>query len=467
MARLGRSRRLRVILIAVLGAAVIVAVNMVAYQSHAEADLSADGRFRLSADSRALIKSVHAPMQFTVFVNATGGTARDARFLLARFRDLNRQINYRVVDPDEDPATAKRMGITGYGTTVVEYEGRRADAPSAAEGDLATSMLRVLRGHTVTVCTLTGHGEAALDDDSADGLSSFARLLQQNAYEARPLDLATQSKVPDDCAAVVIAGLRTPLLPSEADALVAYERAAGRVLLLASPLSTADPNPLLQPWGISFAGGVVVDPARSADVDPTDLIVEDLPSANPVINEVPRLQLPVAGGLVLDPAPRDGLTLSRLGVSSSQSWDESQPDQALHFDGGDIPGPLVVAAAADDSHVDATGDTRVTGLDTPKIVRTRIVVTGSAEWLSNQLIDRLGNRRFAVNTMSWLTQEEQLVTATETVQSSRALPWTAERQAEVVAVTIGVVPGLVLALGAEQLLVGWRRRLRQPRPRRA
>src|SRR4051794_17301149 len=219
-------RRMRVALVATAAVAVAVIVNMVAYQSHAEADLSAGGRFHLSADARALIKSVHAPMQFTVFVNATGGTARDARFLLARFRDLNRQIGYRVVDPDEDPATAKRMGVTGYGTTVVEYQGRRADAPSAAEGDLATSMLRVLRGRTLTVCALTGHGEAALDDDSADGLSSFGHLLQQNAYDTRLLDLVAQSKVPDDCAAVVIAGVRTPLLPAEADALVAYERAA-------------------------------------------------------------------------------------------------------------------------------------------------------------------------------------------------------------------------------------------------
>ena len=204
-------------------------------------------------------------------------------------------------------------------------------------------------------------------------------------------------------------------------------------------------------------------PARSADVDPTDLVVEDLPSASPVVNGVPRLQLPIAGGLALDPQPRDGLTLSRLGVSSEQSWDESQPDEALHFDARDLPGPLAVAAAADDSRVDAAGDTRVPGLDTPRIVRTRLVVTGSAEWLSNQLIDRLGNRRFAVNTMSWLTQEEQLVTATETAQSSRALPWTAERQAKVVAVTIGIVPGIVIAIGVLQLLYGWRRRQRRPR----
>ena len=71
----GRRRRWRAAVAALAVVVVAVAVNVVAYQSHAEADLSADGRFRLSPDARALIASVRAPMQFTVFANATGGSS--------------------------------------------------------------------------------------------------------------------------------------------------------------------------------------------------------------------------------------------------------------------------------------------------------------------------------------------------------------------------------------------------------
>ena len=46
------------------------------------------------------------------------------------------------------------------------------------------------------------------------------------------------------CALVIVAGPTDPLLPREVDAINAYTHATGRLLVLATSLSTADPNPL-------------------------------------------------------------------------------------------------------------------------------------------------------------------------------------------------------------------------------
>ena len=118
-----------------------------------------------------------------------------------------------------------------------------------------------------------------------------------------------------------------------------------------------------------------------------------------------------------------------------------------------------MAAAADDSHVESSGETRVPG-GGARVVRTRVFTTGSDTWLTNGYIDNLSNRRFFVNALGWLTQEEQLLARTGQVATDRSLPLTTERQARVLVVTVGIVPALILAggLGVNALVRRRRRR---------
>ena len=95
-----------------------------------------------------------------------------------------------------------------------------------------------------------------------------------------------------------------------------------RPTVLATPTSRADPNPLIAPWGVRFTGGLVIDPARSENLDFANVIVERFPSASPVDVGVSRLQLSAGGGLfVAVPAGRPGLTVARLAVASGRSFD--------------------------------------------------------------------------------------------------------------------------------------------------
>jgi hypothetical protein len=408
-----------------------------------------------------LVRTVHSPLRVTAFLNTSGAAARDARFLLSRFHEINHRITVAVIDPDANPSAARRYGIGKYSTVVLTSRGRRVDVASAEELDVATGILRLVRGKTRTVCLLTGHGEPSLDDTAPDGLSSVADLLRHNAYDARALDLTVgeDARVPEACDAVLVIGPHDALLPRETDALVAYARAAGRMGVLASPLSNADPNPLISPWGMAFAGGLVLDPARSQGLDLSNLVVEDLPSASSVVDGVARLQFPAAGGLLSERKPREGLTISRLALTSDRSWVETTPDQDIRFDAGkDLPGPVLVVAAADDSHVEANGPRSSSGT----VVRTRLLVTGSDTWLDNRFLDKLGNRRLLVNALAWLTQTDQVVAAVSRPSTSRPLPLTAERQARILFVTVGVVPGVVIAGGAAPWLLA-RRRSRRAR----
>ncbi|MHB8467701.1 MAG: DUF4350 domain-containing protein [Acidimicrobiales bacterium] len=438
----------------------LVVANLFVDGWHAELDVSANRRFSLSADTRTLVKAVTSHLEITAFLSDLGGQAKDARFLLARFHELNRHITYRVVDPDTNPGTAKRFGINQYSTVVLTYQGRRADAPDAEELELSTAMVRLLRGRTPVVCMVTGHGEPGLQDTSPAGMSVLSTLLAQNAYRARPLDLTTgTSSVPGECTVVVVAGPVDPLLPTEVTALASWTRAGGRMMVLASPLTRGDPNPLVNAWGITYAGGLVLDPLRDLGLDQSNVIVSDLPTVSPIVTGVSSLQFPAGGGLLVRAGTRGGLTVERLAVSSGQSFVASQPDTETTFHAGDIPGPVTLAASADDSTVVAGPDPRVPGgRDAGHVVRSRVVVTGGDAWATNGFLGDLGNRRFMVNALAWLAGDAQLLSATSRPNVPRALPLTPERRARILVITVGVVPAAILSIAL--LRRRWARRTR-------
>lgn len=448
-------RRLPVPLLVVV--AVAVGANLWARRSQVEVDLSAADRFTLTRETREIVDAVDAPLRISVFLNLEGGAARDARFLLDRYRERNRNIEFRIVDPDERPGEARRLGVTEYATVVLEYRGRRIDAPEVDEVEISSAILRLLRGDTRTVCVLTGHGEGSLDDESPEGLSELGRLLRNSAYEPVTLDLLRRRAVPRRCDLVAFLGPRVSLAEEEVEALDRYRERGGRVFLAAWPLVEADPNPLLRPFGLRFIGGLVVDEARSVGPDPFNLIVESFPTAHPVREGVPRLQFPFSSGLVGESRPEEGLTVSPLALTSEGSFVETDPDaEQFVFSPGDFPGPVLVAAAADASRLEPAGERRL-GAPRPGIVRSRLFVTANVSWLTNEFLNRLGNRRFLTNALAWLTEEEQVLTAPSRIRPVPPLPWTPERQARVLAVAVVGVPGAVLVVGVAVAL-GRRRR---------
>jgi ABC-type uncharacterized transport system involved in gliding motility auxiliary subunit len=437
----------RSVLALCLLAAAAVAVNAWVAHSTAQVDLSASQRFSLTKETRDVVRAVDKPLRITVFMFERGGVARDARFLLDRYKEINDRIDYRVVDPDEKPAEARRYNVSGYSTVIVEYDGRRSDAPAVSEIQVSSAILRVLRGETKTVCVVRGHGEPALDDESDRGITKLRDLLATNGYDPTPIDLTSGGGVPAACAVVLEIGPTVALNPTEVSALVDYGTRQGRLLVLGdSGLdSDADLNPLLEPFGISISRVIVLDPERAVQSDPFGIVVQSFPSTNPIVRGIPSFELTLATGLLTHSNEAAGLTVSKLAQTSDSGVLDS--DTSLSPSAPDIAGPITVAAAADSSRVSGS-----------VIERTRVVAVGNSHWVTNEFIDHLGNRRLLVNSMLWLTEEEQLLTVAASTPLPRELPWTNERQRTVVAVTILGVPGIVVGVGVLQWAIG--RRLR-------
>src|SRR5205085_3576808 len=96
-----------------------------------------------------------------------------------------------------------------------------------------------------------------------------------------------------------------------------------------------------------------------------------------------------------------------------------------------------LAAQIDASHVD--------GAD---IVRTRLVVIGDSDWMSNQVLGLIGNTTLLLRVVDWLTEKEPLLTARARTPDRGALLNLTRSQAR------GVLLSSVIGPPALRLLVG-------------
>jgi ABC-type uncharacterized transport system involved in gliding motility auxiliary subunit len=437
-ARAGRA------VLAVLVLVALVVVNVLAQRSGRTLDLTEGSRLTLRPESKAILRRVDHPLAIEAFVRADGPTGRDAAALLARYDDADGDVHAEVVDPDAEPGRARRLGITQFGTAVLRYRGRRVDIATISEVEITSAILRLVRGRVPAACFVTGHGEPALDDDGPDGFSSFSALARRNGFvpSARNVGVAGLR----GCDLVVLGGPRVPLAAAEVTALRSFLEADGKLLVLTDSFSSADVNPLLSGWGITFLGGVLLDRAGNFGNDPSTVVVSDFPSASQVVDGVPSLLAPAPAGLAVPKAqPRAGLTVSVLARSSGDSVLAADPEDPSK---GGITGPVALAAAADLS--------RVAG-DPPVVHRTRLLVVADVALAGNSTIQALGNAKLLANGLSWLARDEVLLTVGTADPGTHPLTTDVSRRRTAFVVTVLLVPIALLLVGT---LVVWRRRRR-------
>lgn len=413
----------------------IIAANVVAGRSGSALDLSPGASLTLSTETRRILGMVDEPLSIEVFVRPDSPSGRDAAALASRYEDENARISLDVVDPDAEPGRVERLGVEQFGTSVLRYDGRRIDVLTPSEVELTSAILRLVRGRVPAVCFVTGHGESSPDDAGPRGLSEFADLAVDNGFATETRNIAVDGT--DGCDTMVMAGARVPLADQELTALQRFLDENGKLMILADSLSEIDINPITEPYGIRFLGGVVLDRASNYGNDVSTPIVVDLPSANPVVDGVPSLLLPAAAGLLVeDQMPRDSLFVSELARSTTESVLAADPEDPSQ---GGLAGPILVAAAADDSTV---------GGSSPEIDRTRLLVVADVAFAENATLRALGNATLLANGLSWLAQDELLLTLGTRQPGYPPVVIDPARRRTAVAVSAVGVPLAVVAVGA-------------------
>jgi ABC-type uncharacterized transport system involved in gliding motility auxiliary subunit len=445
------------VLLAVAAVVILGLFNVIGSRYQSKVDLTANKQFTLSDTSIKLVQSLPQPVQVTAWLTSSDSRKQDFQTLMNDYvSHSNGKLSFSFNDPEAHPADAVAAGITATGTIVYQMADKKQTSTGTTENDISTALVKLERP-LKTVYFTTGHGERSLDGFGPQDYGTIKQDLSTDNFTVTPLSLVTQRAVPDDASAVIIAGPTSPFLQEELDSLKAYVDGGGKLIILMGPNSKADFSSILQDFQVSFSGNTVFDPTQSVPQDPRVVVVNSYGSQT-ITQDLRDLSFfPLTTSINYPTTSPDGTTVTALAQSSASSWGSTDPTQTQQ-QSTDPKGPLALAVSVDAGA--STPPPTSSGLPpTPTPTATnapRLVLIGSPDLISNNSLQQVpGNETLFVNSVNWVTDEDNLINIKAPDTTPRNLVLTSSQMNLIAYSSFLFLPLAVLAAGAA---VWWTRR---------
>ena len=398
--------------------AILVLVNWLANRYNKTYDTTSNKRYTLSQETIKLVKNLKSDATIT-YIDKTSGF-ESARGMLDRYKNLSPKIKVQYIDYQKQPTVAKAYGLRFPGTAFVELGQRREEAKAITEEGITGAFLKDLKG-VRKVCFVSGSKEHALDATDANGLSQFKTLLERDNYQSQAVTLLDKTEVPKECNVVVVAGPQSDYTANETNALKNYVEAGGRALfLLDPPLDFGREHTaanllltnLLANWGVTAEKDLVLEQNPMGQIlgyGPEVPIVNTYES-HPIVNDLKGnfTGFPVARSLEVKNSSKTTVeklfsTTNRAIATTKLSSNEINPS-----DPSNKKGPFILGAAGSYD----TGKSNNPG---------RFVVIGSSGVITNGMVTFQANRDLALNTINWLSSDEDLISIRPKAPEDRRL----------------------------------------------
>jgi ABC-type uncharacterized transport system involved in gliding motility auxiliary subunit len=439
-------------------------VNYLVFRHDKSWDLSKSQRFSLADQTKKVVTDLKDEVKFTYFQPSKAvSPATEDR--LRSYQALSSKVKYEFVDPLVTPDKTMQYEARGpYPMIFVERGARRERLNADSEEDLTNAIIKVTRDKAKTACFVEGDGERKLEDSGDFGLSQAKSALSRSAYETEKLPLVQKAEIPDTCTLVVVAGPQKDLDPPAIDALRAYVKRGGKVMLMVEP----DPKvtfphvlALLKEWNIDAGNDFVLEFTPIGQIvgvgaGPLTPVIVQYPY-HEITKELGNQGLATvfhtARSMKAGTATVEGVTAQNLTETTSNSWGESNFDMSKDptRDDKDTPGPLSLAAVATvrGPAPAAPAATPGSGEEEPKkdAPEGRVVAIGDVDFASNQLLPVKWNQDFFMNSVSWLAQDSSLISIRPKDPENHRITLSPLQQKVVFGGSLALLPGLFIVGG--------------------
>lgn len=442
----------------------VVIITLLSERHYLRWDLTWTGEHSLSGKTIQLLKSVQHPIAIKAFVRIGFKEAEDAKKLLSSYTYHTPHLTYELIDPERNPAVARRYNVKNINTFVLEGYERSQTIRIADEESITNALLRLIKGESQKVYWVSGHGERVFRGSEADTLSRLQQELSNENYEFSGINLMRED-IPQDASLVVVSAPDKPLFPEEVTSLKNYLDQGGRIIIFLEPFNDAGLKDFIQHYGIKITDDIVVD--TLSRVMGGDYLLPMVASygAHDITKDF-RLTSLFYTARTVEPGdePRRGLTAAALAYTSPDSWSETDIQSldagAVPDNEGDRKGPLSLATiveleppikkVAEEKREESSQENKITG-------KGKLVVFGDVDFASNRFFDIAGNGEFMLNTINYLVGREELITIRKKHKPIEPLMLTRTQGRMVFWLPVVVMPLIVLLLG---IVVWYRRRSR-------
>ena len=425
--------RLHALIQTVLVFCILAAINYIGMYRYERFDMTLGRSYTLSAESVAYLKKLERDVRIVVTIDdhgrddAIAEILDDLDSLLIEYEETTRnndegRVRVEYLNVYQQTGRAKELGVeqpniialkSGERSKTVfinELYRSRDDLERAFAGEnvITKSILEITAEDKPALYFTMGHGEMSIDSFSENsGLSELKNELSARNFNIAELDLTSVDKMPDDLAMLIIARPQTPFLDKEEEMIrTLLRRNSGRVMVLLEPGREHGLEDLFYEWGILAEDTVVAESDLNYQVDGGDLLIRKFARDHPITREPLNLKIVMVtdrSRTVREDPGRpidDSLIVTELMAASDRSWGEKSyrvQRPAIYDEGIDLPPPAPIAAISE-RKVDSSLGISIPG--------GKLIVFGSAHFLSNNRIHTSGNKFITLNAIRFAIDRE-------------------------------------------------------------
>ena len=439
---------------ALLVIAIVGVINFLGHRYPQKLDLTKNKMHTLSDQTVKTVKSLKEPVKAVFFAKMQG--REQYRPLLDNYKALNPKFEVEYVDPDKEPTRAKQVGIKKYGTLQLLLGTRDSKVEEPTEEKLTNALIKLTQEKTPTLCAITGHGEKSFSSAEADGYDSVKKGLASQSYEIKDLNLAQESKIPDTCNGIVIAGPQKAFFPAEVKQIREYLGNGGRAIVAldlnlgkgpGGATAGGDYAPeilaILADWNIKVGNAMIVDPlSKMMGVDAAVPLLTTYNKENAITRDFQaQCFFPFARPVEAAGNAATGITPVWLAKTTPKSWAVTDmkalaSGQVQFNEGHDRAGPLTAAIAVDGKLKDSKASRN-----------TRLVVFGTSHFASNNYSRFGGNLDLFLNSASWIMEDESLISIRAKENEAGKVELSQKQGTVIFLVTVVVIPLLIAVAG--------------------
>jgi hypothetical protein len=437
-------------------------------------DTTQRNAYTLSPETERVLARVDRPIRIIGFYSARAlrDRAIDDQIFQLYQTATNGLITREYINPDEQPALARRYGVTTDGQVFVAFVNPDGAIDLGTlfpvtrgvgqEREITRAIASLIVAGRIVVYFESGLGGRDPNDVSQEGISSIVGGVRQNGIVPQALDLPALAQrggsIPADAAAIIFTRPTRDLTAEEVRVIQAYLARGGSLLLMTDVLFNEQPfmaqnglfnRFLLEEYGIGALDAAVVDPALSGQT-PLDIISANVFATSPIAARLDPATTPTlfsvarAVDVRLQDLPAN-IATGRVIFTTDRAYGETdlrtlgETNRTQYDAGVDLPGPLATVVWSTNTRTNA-----------------RIVLIGDGDFVANgRLLTREGEVSFPGNAilftdaLVWLTNFNEVINfAPQMFSQNLPLIFVSQQQFSTIAfITVIFMPLTVLLIG--------------------